>query len=462
MFSFALSVLLLQLTAGYILDKKDADLITRHGQRTIELWNETQAARLEEMDEKEFEDYFGLDPVVDSEEFARKQKALKLNVERIKDVNQEFSEGKKALFDSVNLAEDEFLERMPGVLEPTPEEEFDQRSDQYFNGFRYNRQAVPDEYSAVDEGIVSPVKDQGSKCGSCVAFASMSSIETCFKKITGVFGDYSEQQMVDCGYRKNGANACIGAQPHAYLKWAGDNKIKFASEEEYPYEGENSTLKCPENLPVFNQGAKVSGYYYTYSGDEELLKKMVYTHGSVISSVSGEELRNYRGGIFSGCTPGNRINHAISVVGYGTENGKDFWLIKNSWGTWWGDKGYFKLERGSQMCGIGPVIVATECEKSSDSPVTDPPTTTTAAPTTVDPNCVDALPDCEYFTADWCWDKLIKRKCQRSCGLCKGQTPVESTYLFDRYPNCGAVVDLCNTYKFIAKKCKKTCKTQNA
>ena len=70
------------------------------------------------------------------------------------------------------------------------------------------------------------------------------------------------------------------------------------------------------------------------------------------------------------------------------------------------------------MCGIGPVIAATECESSSDAPVTDP-TTTTPATTTVDPSCVDAMNECDYYSANYyCVHKFIKRNCKYSCGLC--------------------------------------------
>merc|ERR1711872_1069944 len=336
------------------------------------------------MDEKEFEELFDLDPVLDPQEFEKRQNALKSNEELIKQVNQEYAEGKKTWYDSVNefsdLPEDEFVSKMTGLI--IPEDKMDHwQSERYFDGFRHNRQSVPDQYSAVEEGHVSPVKSQG-QCGSCVAFASMSSVETCFKKITGVFGDYSEQQMVDCGYgASNGAWACDGAYPHAYIKWAGDGLVKFSSEQDYPYAGSNPSLICPDNITVIDQGAQISGSYYTYGGDEELMKKMVYTHGAVLAGVwVNRDLQNYRSGVFSGCPDGQtRINHAISVVGYGTENGVDYWLIKNSWGTWWGDNGYFKLKRGVQMRGIGPAIAAIECEKSNDSIDEE---TTTSAPTT--------------------------------------------------------------------------------
>ena len=113
----------------------------------------------------------------------------------------------------------------------------------------------------------------------------MGAVEVCIKKAAGAIGDYSEQQFVDCGYDNENAFGCDGAAPHAYLKWASDKKIDLAHESQYPYLAEKSSLVCPANLPSYNLGAKISGSVYTYSGDEELLKQLVYKHGSVVASV---------------------------------------------------------------------------------------------------------------------------------------------------------------------------------
>ena len=76
----------------------------------------------------------------------------------------------------------------------------------------------------------------------------------------------------------------------------------------------------------------MSDYYYTYSGDEETMKKLVAQHGAVVTSVNADgEFQNYGGGVFAGCTSSD-TNHAVAVVGYGTDNGVDYWLVKNSWG----------------------------------------------------------------------------------------------------------------------------------
>jgi len=353
-----------------------------------------------DMDEAEFEEFFHLDPVTDSDEFEKKQNALKASEAEIKQVNQDFAEGKKTWYDHLNdfsnLPKDEFIKQKTGLIEPSPEEKANDSSAKYFA--RFKRNTVPDEYNAVTEGLVSPIKFQGS-CGSCAAFAAMSSIETCFKKITGIFGDYSEQQMLDCAYgSENGAYGCNGATPAAYLTWAGDNEIEFASETVYPYQSSVGT--CPDEIEPLNQGAKVSGSYYTYNGDEDMLKNLVYEHGAVLVAIHVDGgLQNYGGGIYSGCSAGATINHAVSVVGYGTEDGKDYWLFKNSWGTWWGEEGFGKIERGVNMCTIGPYIATTECTSSSTE-------------------CSDSIRWCRFYTPDYCTHPWIMARCQQSCSLC--------------------------------------------
>merc|ERR1711937_698131 len=126
-------------------------------------------------------------------------------------------------------------------------------------------------------------------------------------------------------------------------------KLRLASERQYPYRNTNPRLTCP---------------YYTYRGDENLMKKLVYQHGAVVAGVKSEgPFGRYRGGVFAGCPPTTKIDHAISVVGYGRERGVDYWLIKNSWSSRWGQNGYIKLKRGVNMCGIGRAIATVSCAR---------------------------------------------------------------------------------------------------
>jgi len=359
-----------------------------------------QAAIGLDMDEADFEEFFHLEPITDPEEFEKRQKALKASEEEIKQVNKDFAEGKKSWFDHLNdfsnLPEDEFIKQKTGLI-IEDEDATDDSSETYFA--RYKRNTAPESYNAVSEGLVSPIKYQQS-CGSCAAFAAMSCVETCFKKATGVFGDYSEQQMLDCAYGQYGANGCDGAAPSAYLRWAGDNKVEFASETTYPYKNRVGT--CPANIQPLNQGAKVTGSYYTRSGNEEMLKNLVYEHGAVLVAIHVDKgLQNYGGSVYSNCIPNSQINHGVVVVGYGRENGKDYWLFKNSWGTWWGDDGYGKLERGVNMCSIGGYMATTECERTGPAPTP----------------CTDDSSWCNWYTR-WCSNGWVKRNCKKSCNLC--------------------------------------------
>ena len=79
-----------------------------------------------------------------------------------------------------------------------------------------------------------------------------------------------------------------------------------------------------------------------------------------VSTQDENHWYSYKGGVFSACTK-LVMNHAMTVVGYGTENGVDYWLVKNSWGTDWGEGGFMKIKRGVNMCGLGSTLVAVSC-----------------------------------------------------------------------------------------------------
>ena len=129
-------------------------------------------------------------------------------------------------------------------------------------------------------------------------------------------------------------------------------------------------------------GASVTGAYWTESGTEDTLKALVAEHGAVMTGVYVDNaFMEYKGGIYAGCSSGSP-NHAVVVVGYGTESGTDFWLIKNSWGSGWGEKGYVRVKRGVKMCGIGNEIVHVKCGKAGGSTSATSATQATTATTT--------------------------------------------------------------------------------
>merc|ERR1712119_37067 len=365
------------------------------------------------LDEDEFLEQFHKPAVDDPEEKEKRAKALKKHEQEVLENNEAFLAGNKTWFDEINeysdLPEDEFEANHTGLIDnmerrfargmynvPLP---YDAESERFFEAVRYDRTTVPASYNSVSLGNVSPVKNQGN-CGSCVAFATMALVETCFKKSVGTFGDYSKQ---------------------------------------------------------FYQGVDISGAYWTESGDEETLKKLVTKHGAVSTGVAAAgAFSQYKGGIFSGCSSTARPDHAVAVVGYGTENGVDYWLIKNSWGTSWGEKGYIRVKRGVKMCGIGGTIITLDCAKGSSSASTSAPvtTTTTAAPATNSADCTDTYGNCPDLAKSHCWDEYIGAECKKSCGLCKGMTPVTSYTCYDMFDNCS---DLCAWVPDMCKKSRGKC-----
>nr|AAH95694.1 Cathepsin S, b.1 [Danio rerio] len=208
--------------------------------------------------------------------------------------------------------------------------------------------AVPDSLDWREKGYVSSVKMQGA-CGSCWAFSSVGALEGQLKKTTGKLVDLSPQNLVDCS-SKYGNKGCNGGFMSDAFQYVIDNG-GIASDSAYPYRGVQQQCSYSSS----QRAANCTKYYFVRQGDENALKQAVASVGpiSVAIDATRPQFVLYHSGVYNDPTCSKRVNHAVLVVGYGTLSGQDHWLVKNSWGTRFGDGGYIRMARNkNNMCGI--------------------------------------------------------------------------------------------------------------
>ncbi|KAL3538853.1 hypothetical protein ACH5RR_002219 [Cinchona calisaya] len=221
---------------------------------------------------------------------------------------------------------------------------------------RYAFQAGDDLPESVDwraKGAVAPVKDQG-QCGSCWAFSTIGAVEGINQIVTGELVPLSEQELVDCDTSYN--QGCNGG----LMDYAFDFIVKnggIDSEEDYPYHARNGTCdQYRKNARVVS----IDSYEDVRENDEKSLRKAVANQPvSVAIEAGGRAFQLYNSGVFTGHC-GTQLDHGVVAVGYGSENGVDYWIVRNSWGSGWGENGYIKLERNLANVTTGKCGIAIE------------------------------------------------------------------------------------------------------
>ncbi|XP_038973857.1 senescence-specific cysteine protease SAG39-like [Phoenix dactylifera] len=208
---------------------------------------------------------------------------------------------------------------------------------------------VPPSVDWRSKGAVTPVKDQG-QCGCCWAFSAVAATEGIAQISTGKLTSLSEQQLVDCD-KKNGG--CDGGIMDDAFKFIISNK-GITTEANYPYMAKDGTCDTNKSSSV---AATISGYEdVPRNSESSLLQAVAKQPVSVAIEGSGKDFQFYSGGVFMG-NCGTDLDHAVTVVGYGkATDGTKYWLLKNSWGTTWGENGYMRLLRdidaAEGLCGI--------------------------------------------------------------------------------------------------------------
>lgn len=196
---------------------------------------------------------------------------------------------------------------------------------------------------------MTPIKNQ-QQCGSCWAFSTTGSVEAQHALKTGKLVSLSEQNLVDCSGQE-GNSGCEGGLMTQGFQYIIDNK-GIDTEASYPYTAEDGT--CQFNAS--NIGATIKSFTELPHGDEKALQNAVSKVGPISIGIdaSNDSFQSYTDGIYDepNCSS-TQLDHGVLIVGYGTENGKDYWLVKNSWGTVWGIKGFIKMSRNAKnQCGV--------------------------------------------------------------------------------------------------------------
>lgn len=210
---------------------------------------------------------------------------------------------------------------------------------------------VPDSIDWRAKGKIPAVRDQ-AQCGSCYTFSVLAAVEgrllIAGSKYNSNNVDLSEQQLVDCStvVGNEGCNGGALDETFGYVKDYG-----VMREADYPYTAKEQ--KCA--YAKSNIAVKTTGYKDVAFGSESGLKNAAAEGPvSVAIDASGIKFQLYKKGVYDNekCSSVN-LNHGVAVVGYGNESGKDYWIVRNSWGTSWGNGGYILMSRNkNNQCGI--------------------------------------------------------------------------------------------------------------
>jgi len=270
-------------------------------------------------------------------EFAAKYRVFKANMDFVATWNADASHHRVAVNKFADLTTAEYSAMYLGT-----------RATVQANTVHYVPSATDNTVDWRTKGAVTPIKDQG-QCGSCWAFSTTGSVEGAHFLAKGALVSLSEQNLVDCSDAE-GNQGCNGGLMTQAMDYIIKNK-GIDTESSYPYTAQDGN--CHYNAA--NSGSNLVSYTNVQSGSEaDLVVKINAGPTSVAIDASHASFQLYHSGIYyePACSS-TALDHGVLAVGYGTQTSKDFYIVKNSWGTSWGDQGYILMSRNrNNNCGI--------------------------------------------------------------------------------------------------------------
>ena len=283
------------------------------------------------------------------------------------------------------------------------------------------RNKLPDSIDWEKKGAQVPIKHQG-KCGSCWAYAAAAAIEALYFQTTGDLVSFADQEILDCAYEENrpGYNGCKGGwldRPFEYVK----NANRLACSRDAKYVGQDR--KCNyRNVPNSLTKAKIVGFknYKTDRGLQEALSQ----NPAAVAVFTARSFYSYRNGIYrdpGGCK--QQATHAMTAIGYGKAGGMNFWRVRNSWGTQWGEMGYIRFTRDiPNHCRVSQytVMPLMECRTKGGCKSGGSSNRSVCSNTWTDAFCNRSAIYCRG-ARNGNWKKLqlkLQKVCKKTCKMC--------------------------------------------
>ncbi|KAL2080013.1 hypothetical protein ACEWY4_023806 [Coilia grayii] len=241
-----------------------------------------------------------------------------------------------------DLAAEEIISMLTSTLEPR-EEDMGPRMEPLLV-----QRPVPPSVDWRTKGLVTEVKMQG-RCGSCWAFSAVGALEGQLMKTSRSLVSLSAQNLVDCA-SKYSTYGCNGGFMTNAFRYVIDNQ-GIDSDKGYPYEAREGPCRYTPRHRAVN----CTSYSCLPKGNEEALKEAVSHVGPIAVALDASRLTFifYHSGVYMDPLCSKNVNHGVLLVGYGTIKGQDYWLVKNSWGNRYGERGYIKIARNNgNECGI--------------------------------------------------------------------------------------------------------------